>query len=116
MKHEMRLLPKPFESIRSGTKTVEIRLYDEKRRRIEVGDTITFRRLPEEDESITAEVEALYRCGTFEELYKSLTFEAFGCAGYSMERMLSGTYEIYTPEQERKYGVLGIKIKLSGKY
>ena len=111
----MRLLLKPFGLIRSGAKTIEIRLYDEKRRKIQVGDTITFRKLPEEEESITTEVEALYRCGTFEELYKSLSFEAFGCAGYSMEKMLSGTYEIYTPEQERKYGVLGIKIKLSGK-
>jgi ASC-1-like (ASCH) protein len=108
----MRLLPKPYESICSGAKTVEIRLNDEKRRKIQVGDTITFRKLPEEEESIVTEVEALYRCSTFEELYKSLPFEAFGCAGYSMERMLSATYEIYTQERERKYGALGIKIKL----
>ena len=37
MNHEMRLLPKPFESILSGTKTVEIRLNDEKRRRSKSG-------------------------------------------------------------------------------
>lgn len=112
MKHDMRLLARPFELMRSGAKTVEIRLNDEKRRKIQVGDTITFRKLPEEEESIVAAVEALYRCSTFEELFKSLPFEAFGCAGHSMDRMLSATYEIYTPERESKYGALGIKIKL----
>ena len=58
MKHEMRLLPKPFELICSGVKTVEIRLNDEKRKKIQVGDTITFRKLPEEEESIVTEVDA----------------------------------------------------------
>lgn len=38
-------------------------------------------------------------------------FEAFGCAGYSMDRMLAGTYAIYTREQESEYGVLEIGIK-----
>jgi len=111
MNHEMRLLPKPFDSIRSGAKTVEIRLNDEKRRKIEIGDIITFRKLPEEDESLRVEVEALYRRKTFEELYESLPFKAFGCEGYSMERMLEETYAIYTHEQEKRYGVLGIGIK-----
>ncbi|HEX2947878.1 MAG TPA: ASCH domain-containing protein [Clostridia bacterium] len=111
MEHEMRLLPGPFELIRSGSKTVEIRLYDEKRRKIGIGDIITFRKLPEEKELLRVEVEELYPRKTFEELYGSLPFEAFGCAGYSMERLLEGTYSIYTPDQEKSYGVLGIRIK-----
>ena len=34
MKHIMRLNNGPFESIKSGTKTIELRLNDEKRKRI----------------------------------------------------------------------------------
>ena len=36
--HIMKLNPSPFEMIRSGRKTIELRLYDEKRRSIEKGE------------------------------------------------------------------------------
>lgn len=42
MNHKMSLRNKPFNSIKSGTKTIELRLYDEKRKLISVGDIITF--------------------------------------------------------------------------
>ena len=35
--HEMRLDPAPFRMIKRGEKTIELRLYDEKRRKIAVG-------------------------------------------------------------------------------
>ena len=31
MKHKMKLCPEPFEMMRSGYRTIEFRLYDEKR-------------------------------------------------------------------------------------
>lgn len=42
MIHEMMLSPKPFEMIASGTKTIELRLNDEKRQKVQVDDTIVF--------------------------------------------------------------------------
>lgn len=33
---------RPFEKIKSGSKTIEMRLFDEKRQRISVGDFIEF--------------------------------------------------------------------------
>lgn len=30
-----------------------------------------------------------------------------------MTDMIEGTYEIYTPEQERQWGALGIRIRLA---
>ena len=38
----MKLQKSPFERIKKGTKTVEFRLYDEKRRKINIGDQIEF--------------------------------------------------------------------------
>ena len=38
----MKLAPSPFEMIRNGKKTIELRLYDEKRKSISNGDRITF--------------------------------------------------------------------------
>ena len=40
MRHEMRLHDVPFKKIQAGTKTIEMRLYDEKRQMIQVGDEI----------------------------------------------------------------------------
>ena len=40
--HNMKLNPYPFEMIKSGQKTIELRLLDEKRQLIKVGDTIVF--------------------------------------------------------------------------
>ena len=42
MLHQMNLHPAPFSLVESGLKTIELRLYDEKRRQIAVGDTILF--------------------------------------------------------------------------
>ena len=42
MTHNMQLKPEPFAMIKDGTKTIELRLYDEKRRNIKVGDRIVF--------------------------------------------------------------------------
>ncbi len=39
---EMHLADEPFEKIKSGEKTVEIRLYDEKRKAIKIGNGIVF--------------------------------------------------------------------------
>ena len=40
--HQLQLATVPFEAITSGVKTIESRLYDEKRQTIQLGDTIIF--------------------------------------------------------------------------
>lgn len=40
MLHKMHLKKEPFEKIRNGTKTIELRLNDEKRQQIQNGDFI----------------------------------------------------------------------------
>ena len=42
MEFSMRLNSVPFSMIASGNKTIEMRLYDEKRQKIAIGDTICF--------------------------------------------------------------------------
>lgn len=55
----MNLAPSPFEMIKSGEKTIELRLYDEKRRAVGVGDTIEFTSA-ESGEKISARVKAIH--------------------------------------------------------
>ena len=42
MIHTMKLDAEPFEKIKNGSKTVELRLFDEKRQKIKPGDIIEF--------------------------------------------------------------------------
>lgn len=49
MKHKMKLRFQPFNMIRSGQKTYELRLYDEKRQRVQVNDEIEFSCLDENE-------------------------------------------------------------------
>ena len=42
MEHEMKLQPEYYNFILNGTKRIEIRLFDEKRQQIKIGDTIKF--------------------------------------------------------------------------
>ena len=107
MLHKMKLNEDPFEMIKSGEKTVEFRLFDEKRQQIKVGDQIEFSKLPDLTEKLLVEVVDLYREDTFEKLFRKL---------YSNENEIAektaSMYKIYSPEKEKEYGVLGIKISI----
>ncbi len=106
----MSLQSEPFEKIRDGKKTIELRLFDEKRKTIQLGDSIEFQKQPEKQETIRAEVVALLRYKTFSELFDDFPIEDFGDT--DRISLLENVHTFYTPEQEQKETVLGIKIKL----
>lgn len=114
MEHNMRLCPEPFELICSGKKTIELRLNDEKRRAINIGDTIIFTNTQNNSKQIFAVVTALHKFKNFRELYNSLPL--LRC-GYTEEDIDSAKPEdmnvYYSGELEEKYGVLGIEISVS---
>ena len=112
MEHTMRLLPEPFEAMKSGNKIIEIRLNDEKRQKVKIGDTIVFHKLPEDGEKLSVRVLALLYYKDFKSLYQDVPFPQLGCSGKTMEWMMENTYKIYAREQEEKYGALGIRIEL----
>lgn len=107
----MRLADEPFEAIKSGEKTVEIRLYDEKRKKIRTGDAVIFVRAENGDEYIYAMVTALHRFDTFKELFSSELFSKTGSGRMTAEQATESMYKYYTRRQERQYGVLGIEIR-----
>lgn len=108
----MRLAVEPFEKIGRGEKTVEIRLYDEKRKKIKVGDQIVFRRLSDESNVIITTVKALHRFNMFQELFASELFSKTGCGEMSIDSATEYMQTFYSKEQEEQYGVLGIEISV----
>ena len=107
MQHSMKLLQQPFEDMKNGTKTIEFRLNDEKRRQIKIGDTITFYLMPDLKESLTTEVLDLYKSETFEKLLNNVLNDKD-----KIKETLDIINTIYSKEDEQQYGALGIKIKL----
>ena len=107
MIHKMKLNEEPFERIKNGTKTIEFRLYDEKRRKVKIGDKIEFSKLPDLQEKILVDVLDLYTEPSFAELFEKIYKDRELAKQYA-----NAMYEIYSPENEKKYGVVGIKIKL----
>ena len=109
MLHKMKLQEDPFERIKNGTKTVEFRLYDEKRQTIQIGDEIEFSKLPELQEKLVVKVIDVYKEESFEKLFKKLF------VGEDKEKIIEKAKSMnrfYTPEQEKEYGVVGIKIEV----
>lgn len=101
----MKLTPEPFYKIMDGDKTIELRLYDEKRQKIKIGDTIHFNNA-ERPFSIKTEVIGLYIFSTFEELLNRVP--PVKCGGYSVKDL----EKFYSLEEQQKYNVVGIEIKL----
>lgn len=112
MKYIMKLNPKYFEYMKNGTKRIEIRLNDEKRKNIKIGDTIIFEKEPELKEKITTQVENLIVKSSFKELTENLDVSEYSDKMESEEVFLKDLYSFYTKEQEEKYGVVGIQIKI----
>jgi ASC-1-like (ASCH) protein len=108
--HHMHLNKIPFELIRQGKQQIETRLCDEKRQLIEVGDEIEFVSREHPDEKIRVKVVELIRKPTFSELYDAVSFVDVG--NRTKEKYLADQGEYYSPEEEKKWGVLGIRVVL----
>lgn len=108
--HNMKLNGFPFELITSGQKTIELRLFDQKRQQVKVGDEIVFTNTTT-GETLSTTVAKLHRFDSFEELYKTLPL--LKC-GYTTENIgnakPSDMEQYYSVEEQRKYGVVGIEL------
>lgn len=111
VKHTMQLTPSPFQMIKDGLKTIELRLYDEKRRMIHESDTIEFVNTEGIHELLDVRVKNLYRYDSFSELYNNLPL--LEC-GYTKDDISTASpddmNEYYSVEEQEKYGVVGIEV------
>lgn len=112
MLHHMKLKKSPFMKIKNGNKTIELRLNDEKRQQVQVGDFIEFSLIDNHDEKIQTRVTALHRFESFQELYAALPKEKLG---YDSTDTPDPDHmdEYYSREKQEQYGVLGIELRLT---
>ena len=111
--HVMNLTPAPMQEIRTGNKTIELRLNDEKRKQISVGDTIKFINTEDSNDTLRVKVVDLFLFSSFAELYDNLPLLNYG---YNEDNINTASPEdmemYYSREKQNKYGVVGIEISL----
>lgn len=105
----MKLNNEPYNNIKSGTKTIELRLNDDKRKKINISDIIEFTNR-DTNEKMLVTVEDLFMYPSFEELYKHFDKVLLGYKE-NEDANYSDMEQYYSIEEQQKYGVLGIKIR-----
>ncbi len=112
MRHYMKLDPKPFNMIKNGEKRIELRLNDEKRCIIKIGDEIEFTNTDNNSLKLLTKVIEIHKFSSFDELYKNLPLMK---CGYTADDIKTAKPEdmdcYYSKEKQNKYGVVGIEIE-----
>ena len=85
----MKLHPWPFKKIKSGKKKFEIRLNDRKRKKIRIGDFITFSKRPDFVEKIKVKVKGRRECLNYPRMSR-----------------------YYSAEEQKKYGFVVFNIQI----
>lgn len=104
----MKLQTGPFVLIQNGRKTIELRLFDEKRQAIKIGDEIEFAQIDDPKQKLLVQVTELLQYDSFEDLFNDVPPEETGSDSKEDWKIMR-TY--YSEEDENKFGVVGIRFK-----
>ena len=110
MEHTMWLDDEPFSKILDRKKTIELRLNDEKRQKIQVGDIIFFKNRKTK-KRICVTCKKLHYAKSFRELFEQTSdHSAFGLEyQYSSQKMVRIMRNYYSELDEIAYGIVGIE-------
>ena len=109
--HQLTLATNPFNTITSGNKTIESRLYDDKRQKIQIGDQIVFTNRDNPSQIATVKVVGWLRYATFHDLFSHNDPQKF--VGESVKWLEGQIGEFYSIEDQRLHGVAGIEFILT---
>ena len=101
-----------FYLVKNGTKNIEIRLNDEKRRKLKIGDELHFIKRPYDDEEICSIVTFLDYYDTFDELISNYEISRLYNDSFNKEKLITLLEKFYSKEEQEKYGVVAIGFKL----
>lgn len=96
--------------MQTAKKAIEMRLFDEKRRKIKIGDRIVFENISS-GKTLKTEVLHLHFFSSFNKLYQALPLLKCGYTAENVDFAKSSDMErFYTVEMQKKYGVVGIEL------
>ena len=106
MNYNMNLQDKFFDLVKNNSKSLEVRLLDDKRKKLNVGDIINF--YNSNNEIISVKVISLKVYNNFEELLQNNNPTEIGLVD-SSKNIIDQLYSIYPKEKCSLYKVLAIK-------
>ena len=110
MQHKLNVKERYYNLLKSGIKTIELRLFDDKRKNIKVGDYIEFSNNSDSGDKFLSQVIKLHRANNFIELCQKIDCKK---AGFSdSNELINILEEFYSQERQKEFGVVGIEIKL----
>ncbi len=107
---DMCLHSENFEYIKNGTKRIELRLNDEKRKSICIGDYIEFKN-SNTDDKILVRVIALLNYEKLEDLISDYKIESLINKDVTKDELINMFNDIYSIEKQKEYNILGIKFE-----
>ena len=102
------LHPDIFDLVKDGKKDVEVRLNDEKRQQLSVGDKLVFLKRPDEVEKIEAIVKELKYFNNFNEVADYYEMERIHQPQLTKEEYVQDMQRFYSEDEQKKYGVVCI--------
>lgn len=110
--HSLGLQPKYFKQIKNEEKIFEGRLYDEKRQNYNVGDILTFLLEPKRQKNINTVITDKILFKNFDEMASVIDKKDLGFKNETKEEMINVYRNIYSKENEEKYGIAIFRIKI----
>lgn len=107
--HNMNLQYEYYDYIKNGTKRIELRLNDEKRKRIWLHDRIIFNN-NKDNEKLVCLVTGITKANSFENLLSTKPMDVFASKNVLKEDLLNKLSTFYSLEEQEKYGVVGIGV------
>ncbi len=120
----MHLVGVMFDKLGAGTKSVEVRLFDEKRKRIDIGDLIEFRKSGSEEDFVLKRVADMYVESSFQKIFEEKAFnensdwvrrfspEQFGFPkGCKTKDFVKGMRKYYDESKEKEYGAIAFVLE-----
>lgn len=105
----MKLSDVPFSMIEDGRKTIESRLFDSKRQKVQLGDELIFSHLNDPSRTVSTKVVGLLRYASFRDMFSHNDPRKFG--GRGANELTEQILAYYSVEDQQRYGVLGIEIE-----
>ena len=100
-----------FDLVNNGTKTIEGRVNDEKRRKLSIGDRLIFVNREDDNNIIESIVEDLVYFDNFEEMVEKFDIKYLYKESYTKNDYLDLIKRFYKDEEIKKNGVVAIIFK-----
>ena len=108
----MHLNESVYRLVKNGTKRIEVRLLDEKRKGVKLGDEITFISRANDNDRIRARVIGLLFYNTFADLVSDYDVEILMGKSMTKEDLIAELNKCYPAEEQAELGVVGIRFEL----